>query len=137
MADPVVAKIQYAVTRGFLSFDDYETTPRWRASLELRLRAAKQAMDAEVESLNALRLFAEMGLPNVDNEEARKLGRESYYRFEKFVKPWMDTLRNKSRADTRLDLFARWYIINAPERLKKLGVDFGQLESVFRSRRRR
>ncbi len=135
MADPVVAKTLYAVTRGFLTFDDYEPTRRWHVAYRLRLRAAESAMTAEVEALNVMRLVGEMGLPRVDSEKAKELAKEAYYRFEKEVKPWAGEVRSRSRKDTSLDLFARWYIINAPEKLKQLGVDFGQIESVFRRRR--
>jgi len=95
----------------------------------MRLLAAKRAMDAHTRQMEALRIFSEMTLPGIDQEESRVKAQQAQRRFEATVKPWLrDVLKERQGDD--LDLVASWYIMYQPERLKQLGVDFGQIEPI-------
>lgn len=82
-------------------------------------------MDLKVEKLRAYRHLMELGIPGIDIGEARARAKTSVSRAIGYINPWINSILEEARKEDDLDLVARWYIIYAPERLQKLGVDFG------------
>lgn len=85
-------------------------------------------MQARVREIECARLAAEMSLRGIDAEGAREAAMAAQKRFEATLKPWIRSPVDQPADD--LDLVASWYIMYEPERLKKLGVDFGAAKPV-------
>jgi len=125
---PLVAAVLRAVSRGLLDLRSYEDSPRWWAGFTLKLRMARFGVLAEKSRLEAQ---CESSLIPLSKgsfgraERAEKL-RNAVSRFEEAL-----SFRESEalQEGDELDLLAKWYIINAPDRLRKLGVDFGSLVS--------
>lgn len=79
-------------------------------------------MDRQRLHLRAQQLFSSISAGKIDPGEANKLVGQ----YEQRVCPWLRT--QQARTSDVLDLVARWYILNAPQRLRDLGVDFGRFE---------
>jgi hypothetical protein len=126
LADPLVTATVDAVTRGYLDLRTYEDTPRWWAQARLRIRASKRVTDIATATLEAQRLIAEVAVPGIRIEEARRVAKDAVQVVRDLMYPWANGLPAGGGDD--LDLLARWYILNAPDRLRALGVDFGPLE---------
>lgn len=128
LADPVVSVALYAETRGYYSFKSYDGTPRAKLACYWCLNEARKQMNLELAKLDALRLFAEMGIAGIDAPSARDKSVEAFERARKCLKPWISSKKAFAAKDP-LDYIAMWYIMNAPEVLKRMGVDFGEVQS--------
>lgn len=87
----------YAEARGIIDFSTCDGSNKWWLATRMRIRTAKRLIDAEI----------------------AKEGKA-----KTILKPWTGNGFGIMGEDD-LDLMARWYIINAPQRLQELGVDFG------------
>ena len=128
MADPLVAAFTDAVTRGYLDLTTYEDTKRWWTQARLRIRASKRTTDLATATLEAQRVIVEVAVPGIDVEAARNAARAAVQTVRELLYPW--TAGNAAAGGDDLDLLARWYILNAPDRLRALGVNFAPLESA-------
>jgi hypothetical protein len=124
LADPVVSLALYAETRGFYSFKDYSGDERTKLACRWCMFEARKALSIELAKADALRLYAEMSIPNIDAEGARLKAQDAFRRIRQYLKPWIFD-RSAVVAEDPLDSIALWYIINAPEILERLGVDLG------------
>ncbi len=83
-------------------------------------------IDHQAGELQVLRLCAELQVAQNPQNVARELAQQ-VDRLTAIIRP----IAGGTARSTSLDLLARWYIINAPGRLKSLGVDLGRLQSVL------
>ncbi len=123
MADPLVATVTYAVTRGFVDFTAVPDTEIGWLGVRLRLDAAANAMAAEVLRLDALRAI--VCEPHTGAEGA-KISVKAIEALDARIRPW---LRKSAQGTSDLDLIAKWYILNAPDALRTAGVDIARLQS--------
>lgn len=128
MEIPLVAAILRAVSRGLLDLGTYDDSPRWWAGFSLKLRMArfdsvaeKSRLEAQCES--SLLTLSKGSFARAERAEKLKNAISRYESALNYQEPEV------MREGDELDLLAKWYIINTPDRLRKLGVDFGSLIS--------
>lgn len=126
MADPLNATVVYAHVRGLLDLKALDFSPRGWTGLRLVLREVQRSIDAQVAEQHVLRLCAELQVAQNPQTAATHLAQQ-VDRLTALIRPSTTGVKQ----GTALDLLARWYIINAPGRLKALGVHLGHLESVL------
>jgi hypothetical protein len=124
LADPVVSLALFAETRGLLSLKGYHKGGRDSLAILWRLHEAKNVMDFEIAGFDTLRIFSEMNIKDIDVEDARGKALEAYKKLRSIRKPWLKS-GEVVGANSILDLKAMWYIINAPEKLREYGIDYG------------
>jgi len=123
LADPLVATVTYAVTRGFVDFSEVQDTESGWLGVRLRLDAAANAMAAEVLRLDALRAIV---LEPHAGAEGARVTVKALEAVDARVRPWT---QKGAQGSSDLDLIAKWYILNAPDALRTAGVDIARLQS--------
>lgn len=119
MADPLVATVTYAVTRGFLDFTAMPDTELGWLGVKLRLEAAGNDMVAGVLRLDALRAIVSEPHSGKPGADAAVKAIEAV---DARIRPWT---KKGARGTTDLDLIVQWYMLNAPEALRAAGVPLG------------
>lgn len=119
MADPLVATVTHAVTRGFLDFTKMPDTEVGWLGVKLRLEAAGNDMVSEVLRLDAFRAI--VSEPH-GGKEGTSIAVKAIEAVDARIRPWT---KKGSRGTSDLDLIVQWYMLNAPEALRAAGVPLG------------
>lgn len=124
MEDPLVALILYADTRGFLRLEDFEYSPRGKLAIDIRLNAAAKRLKLDVTNCSLKQYCGIISSQYISEQSSQTL----FDQIDTLHKQYCQLLTGQTASestvkDENVDLAARWYIIFAPDVLRRLGVE--------------